>query len=262
METLSTLPDRRDALFLSSLAKAFHVLEVLAEAGRPMALTELAAKAALDRSAVQRITHTLQTLGYLRQHPSTRAFSLSGKMLTFSHALLSGDHLREVALPHLEALNKQTGETVNLMELEGQQIVYVVRLPGSHPVSVDLHVGSRLPAFCSAGGRAILCKLEEQTALGIMAASARPKMTHRTQTELPALKQILRKARQLGYALNNEESFINDISVASPLLNRQGEVLGAINIAVQASRWTVDEVTRKLVPLLMQTARNIDRTLL
>lgn len=258
MGTSSTLPDRRNALFLSSLAKAFHVLEVLAAAGRPMALTELSALAELDRSAVQRITHTLQALGYLRQHPGTRAFFLSGKMLAFSHALLSGDRLREVALPHLEALNKETAETVNLMELEGQQIVYVVRLAGSYPVSVDLHVGSRLPAFCSAGGRAILSRLEEDMALEIIAASPRPKMTRRTQTELPALKQALRKARQLGYALNDEESFVNDISVAAPLINRQGEVLGAINIAVQASRWTAGEVTRKLVPPLMQTARDIN----
>lgn len=253
--------DRRDPLFLTTLAKACHVLEVLAAAGRPVALTELATMAGLDRSAVQRITHTLQKLGYLRQHPSTRAFSLSGKMLTFSHALLSGNRLREAALPHLEALNRQVGETVNLMELEGQQIVYVARLPGSYPVSVDLHVGSRLPAFCSAGGRAILSKMEETMALEIIAASPRPKMTLRTQTELPALKQILRKAQEAGYALNNEESFIDDISVASALTDRQGEVVGAINIAVQASRWTVDGVIRKLVPHLMQTVRAINYAL-
>ncbi len=262
MDDASSKSNRRNPLFLTSLAKSLHVLEVLASAGRPMALTELTSKAEMDRSAVQRITYTLHALGYLRQQPTTRAFSLSGKMLTFSHALLSGDRLREVALPHLEALNKRTGETVNLMELEGAQIVYVVRLAGAYPVSVDLHVGSRLPAFCSAGGRAILSKLDELTALGIVGSAPRPKMTHRTSTDLPDIKKQLQKANQLGYALNNEESFIDDISVASALINRQGEVLGAINIAVQASRWSVEEVVRKLVPQLMETARDINRTLL
>ena len=76
---------------------------------------------------MQRITHTLRALGYLRQDPATKAFRLSGRMLEFGHTVLATNQLRERAQPHLEALNRRTSETVNLMELEGDEIVYVAR---------------------------------------------------------------------------------------------------------------------------------------
>ena len=111
------------------------------------------------------MTHTLRVLGYLRQDPGTRAFTLSGRMLEFGHTVLATDWLRDCAQPHLEALNRRVGETVNLMELQEHEIVYMLRYPSIHAVSVDLHVGSRLPAFCSAAGRAMLAAMDEARAM-------------------------------------------------------------------------------------------------
>lgn len=248
-------------LFMASVAKCFQVLEALNAAGRAVALTELAALAQLDRSAVQRVTHTLHALGYLRQHPLTRAYTLSGRMLEFGHTVLATHRLREKASPHLEALNRKTGETVNLTEMEGTEIVYVVRFPSLHAVSVDLHVGSRLPAYCSAAGRAILSKLDEAEAMAMLAAIKRTPMTKRTVTDLPGLRAALARARELGYALNDQEVFVGDISIAAALTNRAGEPVGAVNIAVPSPRWALAEVLRRLVPQLLKTVREINREL-
>ena len=122
---------------------------------------------------MQRLTHTLRILGYIRQHPTPRAYSLSGRMLEFGHTVLATDRLREKAYPFLERLNRRTGETVNLMELEGDEIVYVARFPSLHAVSVDLHVGSRLPAFCTAAGRAMLAQVDEPQALARLGGARR-----------------------------------------------------------------------------------------
>ncbi|NDZ16334.1 IclR family transcriptional regulator [Variovorax sp. WS11] len=249
------------SLFIASVAKCFQVLEALNAAGRAVALTELAALAQLDRSAVQRVTHTLHALGYLRQHPLTRAFTLSGRMLEFGHTVLATDRLREKASPHLEALNRKTGETVNLTEMEGPEIVYVVRFPSLHAVSVDLHVGSRLPVYCSAAGRAILSRLDEAEAMAMLGAVKRTSMTKRTVTDLQGLRAALARARELGYALNDQEIFVGDISIATALTNRAGEPVGAINIAVPSPRWQLAEVLRRLVPQLLKTAREINREL-
>jgi DNA-binding IclR family transcriptional regulator len=255
------VPAAESALFTGSIAKCFQVLEALSAAGRAVALTELAALAQMDRSAVQRVTHTLHALGYLRQHPVTRAFTLSGRMLGFGHAVLAADRLRDKATPHLEALNRATAETVNLMELEGDEIVYVARFPSLHAVSVDLHVGSRLPAFCTAAGRAILARLDADTALAMLAAAQRTPMTKRTVTDLAGLRRALSTARELGYALNDQEAFVGDISIAAPLMNRVGEPVGAVNIAVPSPRWALADVLRRLVPQLLKTARDIQREL-
>jgi IclR family transcriptional regulator, pca regulon regulatory protein len=249
------------SLFIGSVAKCFQVLEALNAAGRAVALTELAGIAQMDRSAVQRITHTLHALGYLRQHAVTRAFSLSGRMLEFGHAVLAADRLREKAQTHLEALNRKTGETVNLMEIEGQEIVYIARFPSLHAVSVDLHVGSRLPVFCTAAGRAMLSCLDDDAALAALKASKRTPMTKRTVTDLAGLRRELSKARALGYALNDQEAFVGDISIAAPLVNPARQPLGAVNVAVPSPRWKVADVLSRLVPELLSTARAINKEL-
>jgi DNA-binding IclR family transcriptional regulator len=248
-------------LFMGSVAKCFQVLEALNTAGRAVGLTELAQLAGLDRSGVQRITHTLRVLGYLRQDPATKAFRLSGRMLEFGHTVLATHALRERAQPHLEALNRRTAETVNLMELEGDEIVYVLRFPSLHAVSVDLHVGSRLPAFCTAAGRAILSQLEPADALARLKAARRTAMTRHTITDLASLREALQVARDTGYALNDQEAFIGDLSVAAPLLDRQGQPLGAVNVAVPTPRWQREDVLARLVPPLLKAAAAINREL-
>jgi DNA-binding IclR family transcriptional regulator len=182
-------------------------------------------------------------------------------MLEFGHTVLATNQLREHVQPHLDALNKRTGETVNLMELEGQEIVYVARFPSLHAVSVDLHVGSRLPAFCTAAGRAILSRMEPAEASAHLKAARRTAMTRFTVTDLAELREALDTAREQGYALNNQEAFIGDISVAAPLLDPRGHPLGAVNIAVPSPRWQLDDVLQKLVPQLLKTVAAVNREL-
>ena len=246
-----------DRLFVGSIGKCFRVIEALGEHGEPMPLTALAAAAGLDRSATQRITHTLGRLGYLRQHPDTRAWSLGTRLLELGHTVLANDRLRECALPHLAALNQRTGETVNLMELEGDEIVYVARFPSRHAVSVDLHVGSRLPAFCTAAGRAILARLREDDALAALAQAPRAPMTERTVTDLPTLARLLARARADGFCVNDQEAFAGDLSVAAAILDRGGRPAGALNIAVPTPRWQRRALERELAPLVVATAREI-----
>jgi DNA-binding IclR family transcriptional regulator len=237
------------------------VLEALNTAGRAVGLTELAQLAGLDRSGVQRITHTLRVLGYLRQDPASKAFRLSGRMLEFGHTVLATNVVRGRAQPHLEALNKRTGETVNLMELEGDEIVYVSRFPSLHAVSVDLHVGSRLPAFCTAAGRAILSHMDPAEAIARLKGARRVAMTKLTITDLQGLRKALQVARELGYALNDQEAFVGDISVAAPLLDSSDRPLAAVNIAVPSPRWQLEEVLARLVPALLKTTAAIGRDL-
>ncbi|MBW3656326.1 MAG: IclR family transcriptional regulator [Gemmatimonadetes bacterium] len=252
-------PEGDSRLFMGSLAKCFQVLEALNTAGRAVGLTDLAHLAGIDRSGVQRITHTLRVLGYLRQDPTTKAFRLSGRMLEFGHTVLATDQVRERAQKHLEALNRRTGETVNLMELERDEIVYVARWPSVHAVSVDLHVGSRLPAFCTAAGRAILSQMDPADALVRLKAARCTAMTPYTVTHLSALRALLDQARDDGYALNNQEAFIGDVSVAAALVDAHGQPVGAINIAVPTPRWQMQDVLARLVPALLNTAKAVNR---
>ena len=249
-----------DRLFVMSVGKCFELLECLNAAQRPLTLTELIQLSGLEKSAVQRYAHTLRELGYLRQHAQTRAYSLSSRMLEFGHTVLATDSVKEVADPHLLRLNLHCRETVNLMELEGREIVYVSRYPSIHPVSVNLHVGSRLPAFCTAAGRAMLSFLPARQAQSIL-NGPRQAMTPHTVTDMLALQALLEQAREDGYVINNQEAFIGDISVAAPILNADREVVGAVNIAVPSPRWSLPKAREELAPQVLECARAIRRDL-
>ena len=247
-----------DRLFIISIGKCFHLLECFNTTQRALTLSELAQMSGFTTSTVQRLTHTLCLLGYLRQHPRTRAYVLSSKMLEFGHSVLAANEVREIAEPHLRRLNQESKETVNLMELEGDEIVYVSRFPSTHPVSVNLHVGSRLPAFCSAAGRAILAHLAPERAHAIL-ARRRAAMTKYTVTDLKSLNAILERTRRDMFVINDQEAYLGDISVAAPIFDRDGQVSSAINIAVPSSRWTVARVKKELAPMLLERARRISR---
>ncbi|HLI10315.1 MAG TPA: IclR family transcriptional regulator C-terminal domain-containing protein [Alphaproteobacteria bacterium] len=248
-------------LYVASVEKAFRVLDVLNEVGKPLGLSEIVPLTGLGKSATQRFVFTLRTLGYVNQDPLSKAYSLSTKMLEFGRAYLSADAIREKVAPLLAAANRQSEETVNLSVLDRDEVVYVLRYPSRHAVSVDLSVGSRLPAFCTAPGRAILAHLEPSEADRILEGSRREKRTEFTVTGKHALKTILAEVRSRGFCINNQEAFIGDISIASPVFNHMGKVVAAVNIAVPWPRWSVERVEQRLVPVVVETARRASHTL-
>lgn len=250
-----------DRLFVGSVAKCFRVLELLNESTAPMGLVDIARGSGLGKSAAQRATHTLRVLGYLRQHPETRSYALSSKMLEFTHTVLAQDRVRSVALPALEALNRHCRETVNLSRLEGDEVVIVARFPSMHAVSVDLHIGSRMPAFCTSPGRAMLSRMAPQEARRILETCDRSARTGSTETSLRRLTEILEETRKRGYAINDQETYVGDLSIAAAIVDGAGRVAGAVNIAAPSPRWTIAKLQREFRGELMRTASEISRAI-
>jgi DNA-binding IclR family transcriptional regulator len=103
--------------------------------------------------------------------------------------------------------------------------------------------------------------MEHSDALASLKAARRTAMTRHTVTDLAGLCNALQRVRELGYALNDQEAFLGDLSVSAPLLDRHGRPLGAVNIAVPTPRWQLQDVVHKLVPQLLKTAAAINREL-
>jgi len=226
-----------------------------------MSLSEIARLSGLGKSAAQRFIYTLRALGFLNQDERTRAYTLSPKILEYANAFLESNVVREKAKRWLRQANDQCEETVNLTELDGTEIVYILRYPSKHIVSVDLSVGSRLPAYCTASGRAILAHLPEEKVEAILAASKIKAWTPHTKTTLRDIRAKIQEARACGFALSNQEAFVGDISTAAPVFGLDGEVVAAVNIAVAYPRWSECEVVERLTPLVVQTAQKISQDL-
>src|SRR3954471_17631633 len=155
-KTADKADDARSSLFVGSTEKAFQVLHAFDGPQRYMTLADIARAAALDRSATQRLVYTLETLGYLKRVEGTRNYGLTAKVLQFSHSYLKANDLIDRASPHLLDISRNLGETCNLHELDGHEVVFVARFPGRHLINVDIVIGSRLPTFFTASGTAIL----------------------------------------------------------------------------------------------------------
>jgi DNA-binding IclR family transcriptional regulator len=243
-----------DALYVQSVEKAFRVLDAVGR-GRPgMGLTELAAAAGLDRSAAQRFSHTLERLGYLRKDARTRRFELTARTLDLGAMYIRSNALVDRALPYLIELSRRTEEAVSLSVLDGIEIVYVARLLSRNAMHANIVIGSRLPAYCTAPGTAILSRLPRPEAFALLERSDRRAHTAHTTTALPALRRRLEETARRGYVVMCEELFVNDISLAAPVLGRDGEPLAAVNIAVSKLRCPVREAERRYAPLITDAA--------
>lgn len=248
-------------LFVGGVEKALRVLRAFYDQPEPQSLTDIANTTGLGRSAAQRFLYTLKTLGYLRQDQSTRRYTLSPRVLDLGYAYLRNDHLVDKAFPYLLEASKRTDGSVNLTELDDTEVIYVSRFPSRDFITADIVLGQRLPAFCTAPGRAMLAALPPEETLDIISRSDKTCRTRFTITDADEINDQLAVARTKGYAVSNQETFVGDLSIAAPVRNHVGQMVAAVNIAVPHPRWSMERAEETLPAVVIETARAISRTL-
>lgn len=249
--------DAPNLLFNQSLEKGLAVLSSFDAQRRTMTIAEVAAAVGINKSSAQRMIFTLEQLGYLRKHPQTRRYQLTPAVMKIGFNYLAADTLIDVANPFLAELTKLTTETSCLTEPDQGEMVYVARFVSAHFVPVHMPIGSRIPMYCTASGRAYLSALAEPEARSIVESSDRIAHTTHTRIEVADIMQALREARQRGYATNREELFLGDMTIAAPIVSANGRPLGAVHLVAPTGRWGREEMEAKLGPPLLQCARAI-----
>ena len=251
--------EERSSLFVGSTEKAFRVLHAFDGAQRTMTLADIARAAQLDRSSAQRIVHTLEALGYLRRAPESKSYGVTCKLLQFSYNYVRGNELIDKASPYLLDISRTIGETTNLHELDGTDVVFIARFPGQHMVNIDIAVGRRLPAYFTASGTAILSRLPRARQVEILEQTRLQPITPHTETDVARLMERVERARETGYALVANETVMGDISVAAPITDHDGHAVAAINISVPTTRWTAASAEDKLVQQVQVAATSISK---
>ncbi len=244
-------------LMVKSVEKAFSVLGAFDGDRTCLTLSELARILGIDKSTAQRFTFTLEQLGYLEKDAVHKAYSLTSKNLNSAHAYMKGNRIISAAIPFLQHIHRETGETVNMSVLEGTEVRFVMRLLGNHILSTDVVIGSRLPAYCTASGLTMLSFLNDEVARSILSASDLRKYTSDTLTDLNDIMAERAIVRQRGYALNYSGYFSDDISVAAPILRMDGYPIAAISIGVSSTRFSLDSAEASFAPYLQAATRAI-----
>jgi len=251
------MSDNNNSLFNQSLEKGLAVLRAFNARQRTMNLAEVAEAAGINKSSAQRMIHTLEELGYVRKHPQTKRFQLTPRVMEIGYNYLAADTLVDVANPFLAELAQITGETTNLTEPEGLEMVYVARFAAPKFIPIHMPIGSRIPMYCTGSGRAYLSALGDDEVHAALAASELKRHTQQTLTSLEEIYAQIEATRRKGYAINNEELFLGDMTIAAPIVGSQGQPVAAVHVVAPTSRWSLEEAERKLAPAVIECARAI-----
>jgi len=251
-------PTERDGAFVQSLERGLLVIRAL-NAPEPRALSDVARATSISRAAARRFLLTLEQLGYVRQ--TSGRFALTPRVLELGYAYLSSLTLPEVAQPHLQRLVEQVQESSSVSVLDGDDVVYVARVPTRRIMSVTISVGTRFPAYATSMGRVLLAGLPDDEVDATLARADLRELTARTITSVDDLRDEIERVRRQGYAIVDEELEAGLRSIAAPVRDAAGAVSAAVNLSAQASRTTVADMKRRLLPRLRETAAAIERDL-
>lgn len=241
---------------VGSLLRGLQVMEILAAHPRGLTLTEMAERAGLTRAGARRFLLTLVAGGYAVQEG--RKFLLSPRLIATARTWISGSSLWSFAEPFMRAISTRLNESCSAAILADEEVVYVARVAGQRIVSVGLHVGTRLPAYCTSMGRVLLSDLSPQELEAYLARAAIRANTPKTITDRATLAGLIAKARQDGYAAVDEELEIGLCSIAVPVHDRTGRIVAAINVSTQPARSSVSAMEREFLPHLKQAAAAIE----
>jgi IclR family pca regulon transcriptional regulator len=241
---------------IQSVRRALMILELFSDRRPALTMSEIAELTRLNRATSYRFCQTLLKLGYLEE-VDERRLRPGLKALSLAHSALRSRELPELAMPYLRALRRTTDETVNMALLDRVEVVYVARVVSDHLVSLRLYVGSRLPAYASSLGRAILAFLPEDEVDLILADSRLERVTEHTIVEPRRLKAELRRIRNRGYAVNDQEIAIGLRGVAAPVLSASERPIAAVNISIPRPLKTPTEIEDVLAPAVVETANSI-----
>ncbi|AEA28177.1 transcriptional regulator, IclR family [Pseudonocardia dioxanivorans CB1190] len=244
---------------IQSIERGFAVLLAFdAERTNPT-LAEIAAATRLSRPAVRRILLTLQRLGYVKG--SDGRWALTPRVLSIGQHYSASHALIEIVQPHLLQLAERTQESASLATLDGTEVVYIARVPVRRIMSINVSIGTRVPAHATSMGRVLLAWAPSSEVDRVIDESGLRACTARTITDPGRFRQALQEVRDQGWALVNEELEDGLLSVSAPIRDQSGVVVAALASSTSSGRSNVSLLCQEVVPLMLRTAERISADL-
>jgi IclR family transcriptional regulator, pca regulon regulatory protein len=241
--------------FIEALARGLDVIAAFVP-GRPaMTLAEVASATGLARPTARRILLTLGELGFVRTEGA--GYTLTPRVLDLGVAYVRSQGLWDIARPHMEELSAATGESCSVAQLDGSDIVYVARVAVPKIVALAVQIGTRFPALQTSLGKVLLAALEPGAVGAVLAEPTRSGLTPRWQPSAAERDAELREVRARGWALTDQQLTLGIRSVAAPLRDGAGRVVGALNVNTHAAETSLEHLTGHHLPLLLAAAGEI-----
>ena len=254
----------RPSNLVQTLERASLILDILGQSPQGISIKDLSDRMHLPKGTTHRLVSSLSYFGYVRQDQNTKNYFLGFKLVELGNMLLGQLDLRKEAELFLRNLAQRTKETVHLVILDGNEIVYLDKLetePHTGGLRMASRVGSRNPAHSCAVGKALMAYLPAEALARIVEEKGLPKRTGNTITDYNQLKEHMTLVRKQGYAVDDEENERGIRCVGAPIFNEAGKAVAAISVSGPAFRVTKKSVQEKLKKEVMETALRISQRL-
>jgi IclR family pca regulon transcriptional regulator len=250
-----SLPDGNDGEIVQTLAKGLTLIAAFGPDTPSMTIAEAAVQTGFSRAGARRILRTLEAMGYAEQ--ARGRYSLTPKILTLGFSFLRSSEIGERVNPILRRASDTLRETCSLGLPSGPDMVYVAHaICEDRLFSTRFTIGARLPMAATAIGRAYLAHVAPNEREQLLTVIAPRSETQYTVIDRGALKVILGRTADRGYAVTEEEYELGALSVAVPVPGAAGHAIGALNVVVNKGRVSVKTMIDQYVPVLKEAARD------
>jgi len=258
------LKESKPTNLVQTIERVSQILDVLGQNPQGISIRDLSSKVNLPKGTTHRLLSSLSFLGYVRQDPKTRNYLLGFKLVELGNLLLSQLDLRKEAAPFLKDLAERTKETVHMVILDRNEVVYIDKVEGDQNPSglrMASRIGLRNPAHSSAVGKVLLAHFSEDALNQFFRGKGLPKRTENTITDPIQLREHLKTVRHQGYAIDDEENEKGVRCVGAPIYDGEGNPVAAISISGPAFRITKKMVQEILKKEVIETALKISQRL-
>ena len=245
-----------DPNFMTSLARGLAVIQAFSQRQRELTVSQISSKTGFSRAAVRRCLYTLAKLSFAGSDDS-RHFHLRPRVLALGHSYISSMPLAAMAQPVLENVSRILHESCSIATLDRMDIVYIARANVTRIMSIDLVVGSRLPAFCTSMGRVLMAELPAEKLDEFLDRVEFKRHTERTVAGAEKLRQILRLVQRNGYCIVDQELESGLRSMAVPIRDSAGRVVAALNVGTHAQRVSIQDLQVRFLPHLKAAAQEL-----
>jgi len=249
---------------VQTIERVSQILDILGQSPQGISIRELSTKINLPKGTIHRLLSSLLYFGYVRQDPKTRNYFLGFKLVELGNLLLGQLDLRKEAEPFLRDLAEGTKETVHMVVMDRDEVVYIEKVeleqnPGG--LRMASRVGLRNPIHSCAVGKVLLADFSDEALDHFLRGKNLLRRTENTMTDPVQLREHLKLVRKQGFAIDDEENERGIRCIAAPICNEVGRVVAAISISGPAFRVTKKVIQESLKKEVMETANHISQRL-
>ncbi|MFN3133975.1 MAG: IclR family transcriptional regulator [Candidatus Kryptonium sp.] len=250
----------------SSIEKAFAILSVFSQNGGrfELGVGEISKVLKMHKSTVHRFLRSMEKIGVIEKNNETGKYRLGLKLYELGNSVSLKKIMVDRARKYLEDLHWYLNETVHFATLKNGEVAYLDKIIADRNFVIISEVGKRLPAHCTGLGKVMLAFLPESEVRRIIKEKGLKRFTKNTITNRKDLFEELKKIRERGYAIDNEEIEDGLRCIAAPIFNGEGKVIAAVSISGPSSRIneaTYDEYSKyviKTAKLISEELKNVN----